>query len=172
MAHDVWQNTSIQILRVLINDTDYDNYTYSDPRLLNIILVGAYNTAAEIEFDNDYTVNIGAKTITPDPSADKDFINLLTLKSACILLSGEIKKESCNAVSVKDGVSAIDYRGVVAALQALQNYTCGKYDELAFEYESGARSSDGQAILSPYSPGGNLISRNNTDLRSGGYFNY
>jgi len=43
---------------------------------------------------------------------------------------------------------------------------------MLFAYESGESSNIGQAILGPYSPGSDLITRNVIDHRSGGYLNY
>ena len=48
---------------------------------------------------------------------------------------------------------------------------CEKYENLLLEYRAGS-SIAGHAILGPYAPGSDGITRNNTDHRSGGYFNY
>jgi len=170
MAHDVWQDTAIQIVRVLINDTDYDNYTYSDSKLLTAFVVNGYTVTTEVEFTEDYTIDIPSNSITPDPSDDSDFITLVSYKTACMIYTNEYKDAANCAVTVKDGVSSISYGPVADNLSKLADHMCSKYEQLKSDFEYGSQV--GQAILSPYSPGSDLISRNNTDHRSGGYFNY
>jgi hypothetical protein len=46
-----------------------------------------------------------------------------------------------------------------------------KYEQAVLEYKAG-NSVAGQAILGPYAPGSDLLNRNNSDHRSGGFFNY
>ena len=46
---------------------------------------------------------------------------------------------------------------------------CEKYDKMLLDYRAGS-SIAGQAILGPYSPGSDLVSRRYMDNR-GGYFN-
>lgn len=165
-----WQSDVVRIIRVLIDDTDYDNYTYTDQRLENTFVVGAYTMIAEIDFQTEYTVNLASNEITPDPSTDIDFIALGSLKAACLILSSEYKIAANCAVTVKDGVSSISYGPVADHLKNIKDDICGKYEELAQDYEYG--NSIGLAILGPYAPGSDLISRNSPDLRSGGFFNY
>jgi hypothetical protein len=171
-----WQGQMSTIVRYLINDTDSENYSFSDNRLETSILVAAQLVISEVDFANAYSINVESCLLSPDPTdaatKDNDFITLVSLKSACIILGGEVKKEAANAVSIKDGVSAIDTRGIAQTLLVLHKDMCSKYEEAVFNYESGESSSSGQAILSPYSPGSDFITRNNTDHRSGGYFNY
>lgn len=144
------------MLRSLIGDLDRAKFT--DERLKQIIVVGAYNVINDADFVNDYTVDIGAVSISPDPitKKDTDFTVLTLYKTACILVGSEVKTESSNAISIKDGPSAIDLRGVSASLSSLYNDLCKKYEEMLSTYQytmgSGDGTPAGAAVLSPYSP--------------------
>ena len=87
------------------------------------------------------------------------------------MIGGEIRLESGNAISIKDGPSAVDLRGVLA-LSMLHKDLCAKYDNAVLDYSAG-KSIAGQAILGPYSPGSDYINRtySDNDLR-GGYFRH
>lgn len=168
-----WQGQMTTIIRHLVNDTDEENYTFTDKRIETTILVAAQLNAMNIDFTNTYTINVEDPcSLTPDPTdsdtKDDAFIALTCLRAACIIIGSEIRKESGNAISIKDGPSAIDLRGVTQTLGVLYNDLCKKFDELSMEYRAG-NSSAGQAILGPYSPGSSLISRNYLGPRSGGF---
>lgn len=170
-----WQNTIPIMVRYLINDTDPTNYTYSDSRVEKAILVSAQFVSLELDFVNSYTVDLVNETISPDPTdsetKDSSFINLLALKTACIIIGSEIKTEAANAISIKDGPSSIDLRGVSSTLTMLYKDLCDKFSKMADDYRFTGET--GQAILGPYSPGADFISRthNDYDFR-GNYFRY
>jgi hypothetical protein len=128
-----------------------------------------------VDFNNTYDINVETCLLSPDPTSaatkDNPFITLSSLRAACIIIGSEIRSESGNAISIKDGPSAIDLRGVTQTLTVLYKDLCQKYENLLLEYRAG-NSVAGHAILGPYAPGADGITRNNTDHRSGGYFNY
>lgn len=170
----MWKTDIVIMLRSLIGDLDRTKFT--DERLRQIIAVGAYNVVNDADFINAYVVDIGAVSITPDPvtKKDTDFTVLTLYKSACILLGSEVKTESANAISIKDGPSAIDLRGVSASLNTLYNDLCKKYDDMLQMYLYTAGSGDGTpagaAVLSPYSPASIGLNANTYDDR--GYHFY
>jgi len=171
-----WQGQMSTIVRHLIDDLDPTNYKYSDHRVETAILVSAQLTTMNVDFANSYTINVESCTLSPDPTdsdtRDNPFINLVSLRSACIIIGGEIRSESGNAISIKDGPSAIDLRGVSATLTALYKDLCEKYDHLLLEYRAG-NAVAGHAIIGPYSPGSDFVSNNTRlDHRSGGFFIY
>jgi hypothetical protein len=163
------------IVRHLVNDLNSSSYTYSDDRIETSILVASQLMIMNVDFNNTYDINVESCRLSPDPtdSATKDnaFITLSCLRAACIIIGSEIRSESGNAISIKDGPSAIDLRGVTATLTVLYKDLCEKYEHLLLEYRAGS-SIAGHAILGPYAPGADGISRNSIDHRSGGYFNY
>jgi hypothetical protein len=168
-----WQGQMGTIVRYLIDDVDPSNYTYSDHRIETTILVAGQLTQMSIDFNKTYDINVESCTLSPDPTTDtedKAFITLICLRSACIIVGSSVRSESGNAISIKDGPSAIDLRGVTGTLMTLYKDLCEKYEQAVLDYRAG-NSVGGQAILGPYSPGSDYISRNNHGgHRAGGYF--
>ena len=159
-----WQGQMTTVVRHLVNDIDASSYTFSTDRVETTILVSTYD------------INVEASTLSPDPTdtgtKDDPFIALACLRAACIIIGSEIRKESGNAINIKDGPSAIDLRGVTSTLTVLYQDLCKKYDEALIDYRAG-NSVSGQSILGPYSPGSDHVRRGSySDGRSGGYFNY
>ena len=168
-----WQGQMSTIVRHLINDLDTENYKYTTNRIESSILVSAFLVAGEADFSNSYDINVENCIIDPDPTEsetkDTDFIILTCLKTACIIIGSELKIEAANAISIKDGPSAIDLRGVSSTLLALYRDLSNKYDSIVQDY--GYSTNIGSAILGPYSPGSDYIVRtfNDYDFR-GNYF--
>ena len=162
------------IVRHLVNDIDSSSYTFATDRVETTILVAAQLMIMNVDFNNTYEINVEASTLSPDPpdtdTKDNPFIALACLRSACIIIGSEIRKESGNAISIKDGPSAIDLRGVTNTLTVLYQDLCKKYEDALLDYRAG-NSVVGQSVLGPYSPGSHHI-RGGTysDDRSGGYF--
>lgn len=151
-----WQLDLVLMLRSIVGDLD--EAKYADERLKQVIVIGAYNVNNDADFSTTYTVDVGSKSISPDPveGGDTDFTVLTLYKSGCILIGSEVKTESSNAISIKDGPSAIDLRGVSNSLHVLYKDLCAKYDDLLIKYRyekgSGSGTPAGTAVLSPYSP--------------------
>ena len=149
-----WQETTTIMVRTLIDDLDPTNYTYSNERIEQTTLVAAQFINSQADFQNDYVVDLSQFTLTPDPTndpADNDFINLISCKSACIILGSEVKARSGQAISIKDGPSTIDMRGVAGSLQKLHDQCAAKCEQMMMDYKAG-KSIAGQSILGPSSP--------------------
>ncbi len=172
-----WQGEMTTMVRQLIYDVDASNYTYSEERLETTILVAAQIVSTEIDFEQKYVIDVEQCTLTPDPtdptkalaSANKDdgFINLVSLKSACIIMGSELKTNALNAVRVSDGPSSIDMTAVANYIKYLYEHACKQYEEYKFNYAAG-NNAVGKAILSPYSPGSDVVQRSYDYVR--GYF--
>ena len=165
-----WQGQMSTIVRYLVDDIDSTAYKYNNQRVETTLLVAAQLIMLEVDFSNDYTINVEQCGLSPDPT-DSDtkedaFINLVSLRAACIILGGEVRSEASNAISIKDGPSAIDLRGVASTLVLLYKDLCMKYDKLLLDYRAG-RSIAGHAILGPYSPGSDMVSQRYMDHRGG-----
>ncbi len=164
-----WQNEMSLIVRHLINDLDSSSYTFTSDRVEESILVATQLMLNEIDFEQTYTVDVDSSSLSPDPTTltDKDdpFITLVSLKTAHLLLGSEIKTNSLNAISLRDGPSAIDLRGIVQGLKILYEDLGARYEHAKLAYQMG--TSAGQAILSPYSPGSDAVSRTNLSSRLG-----
>ena len=163
-----WQGNTIAVVRQLIGDTDSTAYTYSDTRIEQTVLTAAMLVNTNTNFVNTYTIDIAGCSISPDPTdtdtKDDPFVALISLKAACIIVGSEVRKESGNAISIKDGPSAIDLRGVTDTLLKLYKNLCDKFEETLFQYRAGD-SVAGQAILTPYSPGSDSFTSYSTDHR-------
>jgi len=159
-----WKLDLVLMLRSIIGDLDSVKFT--DERLKQILVIGAFNVSNDADFSNEYTIDIGSVSISPDPIDinDPDFAILTVYKSACILLGSEVKTEAANSISIKDGPSAIDLRGVTQSLIVLYNDLCKKYDEMLTAYQYN-NTLVGQAILGPYSPGSMILGANQFDYR-------
>ena len=165
-----WQNEMSIIVRHLVNDLDPSSYTFIDDRIEETILVSAQLLLHEVDFENTYTVDVDASSLSPDPtsSTDKDdaFIALLCLKSAYILLGSELKTHALNAISLRDGPSSLNLTGIVSGLKILYDDISKRYEEAKMQYKVGG-SIGGQAILGPYSPGSDAVARTHLSHRSG-----
>lgn len=141
-----WYDTTLPILRSLIND--FDETSYSNQRLLTIMLHSAFLVSRDVELVETYTINIGSETITPDPSSDVDFLNLILLRSTLLIAQGEYRTASSSAVIIKDGPSAIEINQTMSAKDILARAQAN-YDKYVLDYRLGVNSV-GKAILSPY----------------------
>jgi len=159
-----WNIDLVLMLRSLIGDLD--NTKFTDERLKQILVCGAYNVVNDADFSETYTVDVAGVTISPDPisESDADFTILTVYKSACILLGSEVKTEAANAISIKDGPSSIDLRGVAQNLNIMYKDLCTKYDDLLSAYQYN-NTLVGQAVLGPYSPGSMILGANQFDYR-------
>jgi hypothetical protein len=159
-----WKLDLVLMLRSIIGDLDAAKFT--DERLKQILVIGAFNVLNDADFVNEYTIDIGSVSISPDPIEinDYDFSIMTVYKSACILVGSEVKTESANSISIKDGPSAIDLRGVTQSLIVLYNDLCKKYEDMLTAYQYN-NTLVGQAILGPYSPGSMILGANQFDYR-------
>ena len=163
-----WQNEMKVIVRHLVNDLDSSDYTFTDRRLEEAVLVAAQLASLEIAFDNTYAIDVDSVSLSPDPTSgnkDDSFINLVCLKTAQMLLGSELKTHSLNAISLKDGPSALDLRGIVSGLKILFDDINKKYEEATTQYKLNGVV--GQAILGPYSPGSDAVARTHLTNRAG-----
>lgn len=169
-----WQGQISTMVRHLISDVDPTNFKYAARRLETAILVSAQLVLFDTTFAYNYSVNVETCHLDPDPTdnGDQDFIALTALKTACIVIGSEVRAESGNAISIKDGPSAIDLRGVSNTLMILYKDLCQKYEQMLLDYQAG-NSLYGHAILGPFSPGSDNIRRVHSDPdRRGGYFSH
>jgi len=160
----------------MISDVDPANYKFSNRRLETTLLVAAQLISPTMDFVNAYDINVETCKLDPDPtdsdSKDFDFVALVVLKAACIIIGSEIRSESTNAINIKDGPSAIDLRGVSNTLIILYKDLCSKYEQAVIDYQAGS-SVAGTSILGPYSPGSDFVNRTHSDYdHRGNYFRY
>jgi hypothetical protein len=153
-----WDDSATVILRALVDDLDPATQRYTDARLLQVLAVAAFLVDREVDFDTAYAIDVEAKTITPDPEDDEDFLNLMALKAACIIDNGSAIVAAGRAIAVRDGSSSVDLRGIAEArLGVLKHGWCAAYKEARQDFirqqsgvsRSGATTA-GAVILTPF----------------------
>ena len=65
-----WKTDLVLMLRSLIGDLD--NAKFTDERLKQILVFGAYNVINDADFSQTYSVDVGEVTISPDPISQGD----------------------------------------------------------------------------------------------------
>jgi hypothetical protein len=169
-----WNNEMVIIVRHIIGDLDTDNYSFSDSRIEESILVAAQLIHNEMEFTINYDIEVDNGLLTPDPTTtavspsnkDDDFIALCCLRSGLLLTNSLLRTYSLKAISIRDGSSSLDMRGVVAGLKLVNDDLTKKYEAVKMSYETG-KLGLGKVILSPYSPGSDNANRGYVDYRAG-----
>jgi hypothetical protein len=152
-----WDIEMVKIVRGLIGDVDETNPMYSNTRLQDMILVSGQLTQSMANFAQSYTIDVDELVLSPDPTVtprDDGFINLVCLKTACIILNSEWRTASNSAMSIKDGPSSIDGKGIAAAKGEVAKEACGNFEDAMKQYRAG-NSKAGEAIVGPHRYAGN-----------------
>jgi hypothetical protein len=145
-----WQNEMVVILRHLVDDIA--SAIYDNDRLEETIIVAAQLVITEVSFNNTYTIDVDALVLSPDPTEntkDNGFINLVVLKAACIILSGEAKAKALESIRITDGPTTIDTSARHKALELRAKEVCQTYEKAKVQYATG-EGSGGVAILTPF----------------------
>jgi hypothetical protein len=152
-----WNIDLVTMVRSLIGDMSSLNY--SDNRLRQVIAIAAFEVNNSTGIEKNYEINISKVSISPDPIEEKDinFSVMTAYKAAVLVLQGEVRNQSLNSISINDGTSSINLTDVTRSLQSLYKDLSTRYEDLLNTYIMEESSLNGQAILGPYSPGGDLI---------------
>lgn len=142
-----WSDNMLQVMRGYINDLTTP-YTYSDSRLEELLVIGAYHVKNEVYLATTYTINLNSPSISPDPNSDDSFVILAGLKAACLLSFSEQKTHALHSVSVSDGFSKYDYGDVAKQMKERYEYLCEEYDRLRNQYTMG-NALVGQIVTGP-----------------------
>ncbi len=147
-----WQTNLTLMVRVLINDLALPQKN-TDDYLQQVIVTAGIIVDPEITFPFDYSYDIEAVTITPDPVVKNDifFQSLVPLKAACIITQGNFQTALGQGIKVRDGDSAIDttvgfrgYRDIITL------GPCLSYENLKWKIESSRSRSVGSAVMTPF----------------------
>lgn len=149
-----WNDVMVPMLRMMIEDMDSTSYKYDDDRLeMQILLAAQLMQGGEITFPNTYTINIPVITLTPDPITlgDNVFINLVTLKAACMLDMTETRIAAEQGIDISDVGSRIALSGRAGNKIALlkNGGFCEAYKKAKQEYLLGSLA-PGMAVISPF----------------------
>lgn len=158
-----WQKTMVDILRGLIDDLDPTEgiQEFTDARLEKLLVIASNFVNQEVDFPYTYTIGVVGVTISPCPVDlnDDGFVNLVCLKAACLLATGDFRKSSNKGMIIKDGPSSIDARTLVESKKELMESSCKNYNDAELEYRMG-NSTAGQAIIGPHRA--DIINRGST----------
>jgi hypothetical protein len=172
-----WQTEMTTIVRHIIGDLDSSNYTFSNSRIEESIVVAAQLIHNEMEFLVDYNIEVDNGLLSPDPTTtpvapsnkDDDFIALCCMRSSLLLTNSLLRTYAMKAISIRDGSSSLDMRGVVSGLKMVNDDITAKYEDMKMAYQTG-KLGLGKVILSPYSPASDNANRGYIDYRAG-FFN-
>lgn len=149
-----WQDEAIPTLRILINDMNSSNYTYSDDRLEQTLVVAAKLANQEVSFENTYTISIENVTISPDPTDEDDdvFLNMIVLKAACVVDHSTFRtRAATEGIKAQLGPAALQVGGNLAGFKTLIELgPCATYTQLRDEMLWG-NINNVKAIMSPFS---------------------
>ncbi len=151
-----WQDEMTPTLRVMVNDYDEENYAFSDDSIEQLLIVAAKQVATEMSFTQTFVVSVANATISPDPTAtatrDNNYVNLVTIKAACLIDRGATRKMVQQGLYVKDGDSIVDLRALPAnQIRLLEKGWCAVYDNEKFAYASASLGGTvGAIILGPF----------------------
>jgi len=155
-----WQNTSLLMLRTMLNDAGVNETRYNTQRLEELLITSAYFLPIEINFNTTYVVDVGAYTITPDPAPSEsppgdgeEFISFMVLKAACLADEGNFRNAALlQGVSARVGPAQINtsaYGNHLATL--LTQGPCKSFQDLKDKYNF---SYEGKkiirAVMSPF----------------------
>lgn len=150
-----WDVEILTMVRHMINDVDETSYKYTDERLKIAILIAAQLTQGQISFVQSYEIDVDAFILTPDPTdrgantRDDAFINLVSMKCACVLLNGEAKTSAGQALDIRDGSSYVGLKGIAKSKLEIAQYFCEGYEKAKIEYLVGSVC-PGEAIVTPF----------------------
>ena len=151
-----WQNTSLIMLRTMLNDAGCGETKYTNNRLENLLITAAYFLPIDINFNSTYIVDVEKITISPDPISKDDgpeFINFMVLKAACIADEGNFRNSALlQGVKARCGPAVLETNSYGQYLkELLTNGPCKVYDELKdgynFSYEGKKIIT---AVMSPF----------------------
>ena len=142
------------LLRNIIGDADVNNYTYTNSRLEELLVVAAQLVIGDVpNLSVSYAADVTERTITPDPVAnpkDDIFINLVVLRAACMTDEGLYRSKAlASGIKAKCGPAVIETMGHIVGFKDLITFgPCAAYATLKQEYIFGNPSM--AAILSPF----------------------
>lgn len=147
-----WQEELTIIVRTLINDLGPD-YTYSDSRIEQCLVVASKYVQFDVSLDHYYDVDVVNLSISPDPTSDNDdiFIALVSLKAACIIDQSNFRtKAALEGLRAALGPASLSVGGSLAGWkEILAHGPCALYDSLT-EHHDVANATAIRAIFSPF----------------------
>jgi hypothetical protein len=151
-----WQNTSLIMLRTMLNDAGCDAVRYPPQRLSDLLITAAYFLPLDLNFSTDFIVNVESRAITPNPIDQDDgdeFINFLVLRAACLADEGNFRTAAlAQGISARLGPAALTTSNYGQYLHMLlEEGPCKTYNRLVEVYNVSYEGSKViRAVLSPF----------------------
>lgn len=146
----------INIIRILINDFDCEDHTYTDTQLEKTLAVSAQYVVQELSFSTTYTVTVNPPDISPDPTdsdtLDNVFTNFVVLRAACLIDHWTFKtKAALEGIRARAGSPVdLEIRGHLRGYEILLDKgVCATFEQLKMEYKFG-NANNIKAVLSPF----------------------
>ena len=138
----------ITLFRTVVGDDDAT--TYTDGQLSKILTSSSWFVQSDVKLNTTYTIDIGAQTISPDPTLepDTDFITLVIFKGACVLMRAEQRKKGGNGIVIKDGPNTFDLSKQADGYKNAADDFCKQYEDAKLQYAGG--NTVGHLITTPY----------------------
>ena len=151
-----WQNTSLLMLRTMLNDASCGEQKYNNSRLEQLLITAAYFLHIDLNFNTTYIVDVEKNTISPDPMVQEDgedFINFMVLKAACMADEGNFRNAALlQGISARLGPAGLDTGGYGTYLRDLYKMgPCQIYAQLrdAFNFSYAGKKII-RAVMSPF----------------------
>lgn len=148
-----WQAEIPIMVRTLINDLEDTRQTYTDERLLQVIVVAAKYVQFDVSLDHKYNINVVNPNISPDPTLDDDsiFISLVALKSACIIDQSALRtRAALEGIRAALGPAQLSVVGNLTGFNLIiDKGPCAAYEELTSHWDVKEATAI-RAILSPF----------------------
>jgi hypothetical protein len=148
-----WQAEIPIMVRTLINDLDDTKQTYTDERLLQVIVVAAKYVQFDVSLDHKYAIDVVNPNMTPDPTSDDDsiFISLVALKSACIIDQSALRtRAALEGIRAALGPAQLSVVGNLTGFNLIiDKGPCAAYEELTSHWDVKEATAI-RAILSPF----------------------
>lgn len=148
-----WDDDLVLMTRVLMNDYN-EPQKYTDEYLRKVLVCAGVLVRKEIELPYEYTFDISAGTISPDPIDSQDTIAqaLLPLRAAAMLNQGAYITAIGQGIRVRDGDSQIDTTvGFKGYRDIIEVGPSAAYAKLLWHLQ--ATACPGRAVLGPYRAG-------------------
>jgi len=143
-----WQTKIVTYVRGITDDLGSSQIN-SDEKLEQLIVIAAMQVVIEVDFSTDYVMDVEDITISPDPSNDTPFVNLVSMKTACMLARADQKNQARKAYALKDGPTNIDGRAPSEQTSRWADNICQEYAKAVLDYKLG-NLQPGKAIIGPY----------------------
>ena len=138
---------TLPMVRHLVDDTDETDYEFSDERLSALIYVAAMYVNQDMR--GSYSISLCSQTISPEP--DSQFINLVSLRAACMLLKGVHTGWARNDFRVSDGPTTVDMKNITDKVKQAADSACATYDRTKLDIQMGGTTLTGVVISTPSS---------------------